>query len=390
MKKFIAAACAALAALTAISPAALAAPAATLKIISQPVYEDTGDFSEGLCWVTKDGENYQYIDEDGNVVIDNINFNRIFGKSKSFLTGSLAAAMDFHEGLAAVIGNPDGLAPRTVYIDKKGKIALRANDILGGYVYGSSFIGGLAVCSVYDGSAELRYVSLLQGDGAHRELKGGCFEVASSRYANGLIPVAASDGQFGYLNGDSQMAIKPQYQAASPFYGGVAFVMQGDKWGMIDTGGNYIVKPEFDGLYPPDISAGSFFSDGFMCVRKGLKWGFIDEKGALRGGYDWDSISVFKNGLAPVQKGELYGYINTGMKTVIKPQYDDANFFYDGCALVGNKGVYKLIDEQGRDASSQTWNLNMTRVSDSAPNMVFYQDTDGYIGVARIVANGRQ
>jgi len=42
--------------------------------------------------------------------------------------------------------------------------------------------------------------------------------------------------------------------------------------------------------------------------------------------------------LFPVRVGELYGYINNRGQMVIKPQFDTAEKFHDGLALVAQGG----------------------------------------------------
>lgn len=83
-------------------------------------------------------------------------------------------------------------------------------------------------------------------------------------------------------------------------------VKQGEKWGYINAGGEYVINPQFDRVTP--------FSEGRARVLVNGKYGFIDKEG----------------------------------RYVVNPTYSDATVFTEGVAwVVSPKGAPTLIDTDG-------------------------------------------
>ena len=62
-------------------------------------------------------------------------------------------------------------------------------------------------------------------------------------------------------------------------------------------------------------------------MRIGDKWGFIDTKGQYVINPQFDNAGEFSEGLAPVEIGGKYGFIDTKGQYVINPQFDNAGEF---------------------------------------------------------------
>lgn len=63
---------------------------------------------------------------------------------------------------------------------------------------------------------------------------------------------------------------------------------------------------------------------------------------------DFEEGRAFHDGLSPVTQNGLIGYIDKSFSLVIPPQYIDADFFYDGKAVVQNADKsYAVIDKSG-------------------------------------------
>ena len=54
-----------------------------------------------------------------------------------------------------------------------------------------------------------------------------------------------------------------------------------------------------------------------------------------------------------------------------------------GIALVGNKGVYKLIDTKGKKIGTKTWKFDGTWVSNMTPDIIGYKKGEKW-GIAKI------
>lgn len=71
-------------------------------------------------------------------------------------------------------------------------------------------------------------------------------ESAGPRYRNarsfseGLAPVQAANGHWGFINERQQWVISPRFDDAKEFQGGKAAVRQNGKWGFINKRGEWL------------------------------------------------------------------------------------------------------------------------------------------------------
>ena len=52
--------------------------------------------------------------------------------------------------------------------------------------------------------------------------------------------------------------------------------------------------------------------------------------------------------LIPYRKGDLWGYASPDKNIAIKPEYEEANLFYEGFAVVKKGGKYGYINKDGK------------------------------------------
>ena len=100
------------------------------------------------------------------------------------------------------------------------------------------------------------------------------------------------------------------------------------------------------------------FSEGLARVEKGGKYGFINKKGeevVKVGKYEVEKVGKyteivrdFSEGLACVYKDGKRGYINKKGKEVVKLKYDDASSFSEGIAPVREGDNWYIIDKKGK------------------------------------------
>lgn len=120
-----------------------------------------------------------------------------------------------------------------------------------------------------------------------------------------------------------------RFTAAAPFSGdGLAVAQQGERFGYLGTGGEWVIPPRF-------VSA-ERFSDGLAAVKLpgGGEYGFINIKGELVIQPKYLFVKNFSDGMAAVMEGERWGYINKAGGEVIKPAFKDAFNFSNGIARV--------------------------------------------------------
>ena len=59
-------------------------------------------------------------------------------------------------------------------------------------------------------------------------------------FREGLAPVQAQSGQWGYINSQQQWVIPPQFEEAREFQDGKAAVRKNGKWGFINRRGAWL------------------------------------------------------------------------------------------------------------------------------------------------------
>lgn len=59
-------------------------------------------------------------------------------------------------------------------------------------------------------------------------------------YSEGLAPVQAQSGRWGFVNEHQQWVIPPRFEDAREFQGGRAAVRQNGKWGFINKRGEWL------------------------------------------------------------------------------------------------------------------------------------------------------
>jgi hypothetical protein len=175
------------------------------KIVLEPKYDHAFGFSEGLASVKVD-KKWGYIDKNYKIVIE-----PQFSWAKDFHEGMAAIEIGgVHEGLA-MFGLGDFTEGKVGYINKSGKIVI--NPKFKPYNF--------------DKLVELNL-----------NFK------SSNKFSEGLAVVKIDDnGKEGYIDKNGKIIIKPIFDKAEDFWGGLAFVRIKDKYGYIDRSGNFIWRP---------------------------------------------------------------------------------------------------------------------------------------------------
>jgi uncharacterized protein YfaP (DUF2135 family) len=170
------------------------------------------------------------------------------------------------------------------------------------------------------------------------------------------------DGKYGLLNSTGNYVIEPNtysyeginYDVVRPIYEGLA----GVNWdgrknrGVIDRYGNLVAW--FD---PDSIDLVQDYREGLASVRNHIngdpKWGFINRYGDIAIPIQYDSVSVFIDGVSRVSAGEKVGLIDGNGDVILPIAYDEIGDFHDDIAYMrkGNKiGFVKRSGEVLQDA----------------------------------------
>ncbi len=111
-----------------------------------------------------------------------------------------------------------------------------------------------------------------------------------------------------------------------------------EKYGFIDTLGNWIIKPQFDDA--------SHFSEGFASVCKNDSCFYINKEGIKASDYFFDEAESYKNGIAIVKKSNVYYLINRSGQFISKG-YQDINESYSKLYVCKQNNLYGAINLKG-------------------------------------------
>lgn len=187
-------------------------------------------------------------------------------------------------------------------------------------------------------------------------------ETADSPKAYPYLYPISQNGKWGFIDSAGQVVIPPQYEGADHFYEGLALVKQGGAWGYIQLDGTFRINPRFlanpqrfsDGLargrfrdhfgyidtsgntiISPIYALGMPFQDGLACVQDDNKlWGFINKKGAWVVKPTLKEFAIYADGLYPIYRNYSYGFADTTGAVKIPAVYDRAYPFRDSLAYV--------------------------------------------------------
>ncbi len=89
------------------------------------------------------------------------------------------------------------------------------------------------------------------------------------------------------------------------------------------------------------------FSEGLAKVQVGEKWGYVDRSGRMIIKPQFQEVSYFAENLASIKLDDKWGYIDRTGKIVIAPKFQEAKEFSEGFASVKFDGKWGYIDNKG-------------------------------------------
>ena len=283
------------------------------KVVINPQFSTATVFRDGLALVQSSGQEsfWGFISEDGKYAFK-ANYKR---------------ATVFSDGLAWVVS--ENGAPEAINSKGEIKVTLKDAQVV------NVFREGLAAYSVNDGTG-------LKWGFVDKEGKIAInpqFSRAAG-FHNGFCAVGNTENKYGYIDKQGKIAINYQFDEANEFTDGRAIVMQGGKAGVIDEKGKYLINPQFSRM---------LYDNNMFLFEQDGKWGWCDKDGKIIINPQFGQAYPFAgNDLAPVQSGKTWGYVDHDGKIVINPQFDFAFSFNGKLAAVNSSSKAGLIDKDGK------------------------------------------
>lgn len=116
------------------------------------------------------------------------------------------------------------------------------------------------------------------------------------------------------------------------------------KWGFIDKEGKEVIPLKYDNARD--------FKEGLAAVNIGFifgKWGFINKEGKEVIPVKYDFVLDFSEGLAAAELNNKWGFINIEGKNIIPFKYDEVEKFQKGNAVVKLNGKTGFVNKNGKE-----------------------------------------
>ncbi|OLN21359.1 hypothetical protein BTO30_15470 [Domibacillus antri] len=204
--------------------------------VIEPQFSSASQFSEGLAFVQYQGENYIYIDKNGDRMIE-LNYESI-----SMQVG--ANSIGFSEGLAPA--HPENGTRLMGFIDKKGNWVIEPK-----FLFVSKFSEGLALAedseSSLFGFIDQTGEWVIQPQYNQSQIDSFTLGVGYSKFSEGLALLEGDNEKFGYIDKTGNWVIEQKFDSPHHFSGGLAMVTydpddDASKNGFIDQTGNMFVQ----------------------------------------------------------------------------------------------------------------------------------------------------
>lgn len=286
------------------------------KIIINPQFSEATVFRNGLALVKTSGDSndraWGYIDETGKYTIN----------------ATYHDATVFSEEIAWVVAKNQ--AP--IAINTKGETIFELKEAERVKI----FKEGLAAFMIEeeDGETKWGFVDTSGNIKINPQFK------FVKNFNNGKCAFLNGDDQWGYIDREGRIIINAQFDGVADFTDDKAVVNVDGEYGIIDETGKYLVNPQFD----------KAIADGknYM-INEGGKWGWSDSEGQIFINPQFDYAHPFNgNDYAPVESGGEWGFVDINGKYAINPQFDAALPFNGDLSLVGNAKKFGFIDREGK------------------------------------------
>jgi hypothetical protein len=339
-------------------------------IIIPPQFDNASRFNEGLAAVQIKGK-WGYIDHSGKIVIP-----LAFGFAKTFYEGRA-----FVISADAVAANRFDPKARGGFIDKTGKLVTEEKFYpFSRFSEGKAFVDYDAGEGVQNGILDLAgNLVRLTNVGVDASLVYFHYGLAPAidktplSFPEKLVesvfdPFNESrrEYKYGFINHIGQFKIKPTFSNVDNFNYCVAAVKQNNRWGLIDTEGNFLMTPQFEhkptylgfGLVRVEAEKRTVKENVAVKIngtirnkeisRYKSRYGIMNLQGSWIGPPDKSFIGDFNEGMLHFEQNGKSGFMDTTGKVVIEPKFDSAMPFVNDQSYVTIGDEQGYIDREGK------------------------------------------
>jgi len=151
-------------------------------------------------------------------------------------------------------------------------------------------------------------------------------------------------------------------------------------YGFINKDGKWVIKPNLDDV--------TMFKDGIAIIQKDGKFHFVDTLGKIKTTVKYDNAINISEGFALVHNASTWFYINRIGKKICDLEFENAETFSEGRAAIEINGKWGFIDTSGKIVIEPQYFLvnsfsdGLASVSLAIPEKGYFLNTyfiEGYI-----------
>lgn len=177
-------------------------------------------------------------------------------------------------------------------------------------------------------------------------------------------------GKIGYIDIFGEEIISSKYDGGFSFKEDKNFIQvkDGDIWKILDLSGKEIKELDINDL--------GEYVEGYILLEKNGKYGYMDELGNIKIPLEYDFAENFSNGLAIVAAEHGYGVIDKENYQILPLKYDTVQIFGDKIYVTedGKYGLFSIKDNELIHPEFE----HLNKVTD---NIIFFRNgkTSGFI-----------
>lgn len=224
-------------------------------------------------------------------------------------------------------------------------------ELDGGYVYASSFSEGYAFVKTLNADGtEKGFVINKEGQRQFYidkgEISAGVGKAKNEKGEDYLLLACKVGKKYKYfdINGKEVLG---EYVFAGRFRNNIAAVQEKNgQWKLIDGTGKAITKTVFE-----DVVLNEFDEcapKGLIIAKKDGKYSIYDMNAKKIGNFSCDGAKAFVDEYAAFKQGDLWGFVDSKGKIIIKPQYEDAKSFSNGMGAVKLADGWRCINPKNK------------------------------------------